>query len=322
MRFIVTGGAGFIGHNVVRMLEEQGHECLVIDSTTNYGFIHKAEVEYLINERKRRIRATVHHLDLRDHRDIENFFKTFALNCDGVVHLASFPRQKVVEKNPIWGADVMSSALVNLLELSRQFGVKRFTYVSSSMVYGDFASGVTEDAVCAPQGQYGIMKLMGEQLVKDYSKRNCFDYTVIRPSAVYGELDVEDRVVSKFILSALRGETLRVNGADECLDFTHVDDTARGIVQAILSDAAVNKTYNITRGQAYSLQSAAQMATIITGQGRLELRERDMSFPTRGALNISAAKQDFGYNPTVNIDDGFRRYANWFKDSAYWKLKL
>ena len=190
------------------------------------------------------------------------------------------------------------------------------------MVYGDFASGVTENAACAPQGQYGIMKLMGEQLVKDYSRRNCFDYTVIRPSAVYGELDVEDRVVSKFILSALRGETLRVNGADECLDFTHVDDTARGIVQAILSDAAVNKTYNITRGQAYSLQSAAQMATIITGQGRLELRERDMSFPTRGALNISAAKQDFGYNPAVNIDDGFRRYANWFKDSAYWKTKL
>ena len=110
------------------------------------------------------------------------------------------------------------------------------------MVYGDFTDDVTEDAECRPQGQYGIMKLAGEWLVRDYSRRGFFDYVVIRPSAVYGELDVEDRVISKFLLTAMRGGTLKVNGAGETLDFTYVEDAADGIVAAALSPIANNNT--------------------------------------------------------------------------------
>ena len=65
MKFIVTGGAGFIGHNVVRQLEALGHECFILDSVTNYGFVPKEELDYLKRERKHRIRANIHHLDLR-----------------------------------------------------------------------------------------------------------------------------------------------------------------------------------------------------------------------------------------------------------------
>ena len=79
------------------------------------------------------------------------------------------------------------------------------------MVYGDFKDYVTEDAVCRPQGQYGIMKLAGEWLVRDYQRKG-IDHTIFRPSAVYGPLDVEDRVISKFLLTAMRGGVLKVNG--------------------------------------------------------------------------------------------------------------
>ena len=322
MKFIVTGGAGFIGHNVVRQLEAQGHECFILDNITDYGFVNQDELAYLYKERSSRIRASVHNIDLRNHDMVNTFFSNFGALVDGVIHLASFPRQKVVAANPIWGSEVMSTALVNLLEVTRKFRIPKFVYISSSMVYGDFEDQVTEDYNCKPQGQYGIMKLMGEWLVKDYSRRGCFEHTIIRPSAVYGEYDVEDRVVSKFMLAAMRGQTLNVNGAGETLDFTYVEDAAAGIVGATLSENARNKTYNITKSHSWSLLDAANLAVAIAGRGSVNVRDKDADFPSRGALNIDSARRDFGYNPKVDVEEGFRRYYNWFKASPYWATKL
>jgi nucleoside-diphosphate-sugar epimerase len=322
MKYIITGGAGFIGHNVVRKLEERGHECFVIDSNTNYGFVHKAELEYLTQERKKRMRANIHYLDLRDHKQIEDFMRTFAHGTAAIIHLASFPRQKVFSQNPVWGAEVMGTGLINLLELAKNYKIPKFVYVSSSMVYGDFADGVREDTPCKPQGQYGIMKLMGEDLVKDYSRRGCFDHVIIRPSAVYGEHDVEDRVVSKFMLAAMRDQTITVRGANESLDFTYVEDAARGIAQATLSDRAVNKTYNITKSHSTTLLQAAEMAVKIAGKGTIECRDKDADFPSRGALDIAQARRDFDFNPVVDVEEGFNRYYNWFNNSSYWQKRL
>jgi nucleoside-diphosphate-sugar epimerase len=239
-----------------------------------------------------------------------------------VIHLASFPRQKVVSANPAWGSEVMSTGLVNLLECSKASRIKKFVYLSSSMVYGNFEDDVTEDFNCQPQGQYGIMKYMGEKLVQDYTRRGCFDHVIIRPSAVYGEYDVEDRVVSKFMLSAMRGQTLKVNGANETLDFTYVEDAAMGIVQATLSDQSRNKVYNITKSHSHSLLDAAEMAVKIAGSGSIDCRDKDLDFPSRGALNIDAARRDFGFDPKVDVEEGFRRYHKWFKESEFWKTKL
>ena len=322
MKFIVTGGAGFVGHNVVRQLEALGHECFIVDNITDYGFMPKDELKYLSKERKKRIRAGVHHIDIRNHRQLETFFMSFAGGVDAVIHLASFPRQKVVNANPVLGSEVMSTALVDLLELTKIHRIPKFVYISSSMVYGDFTDQVTEDAVCNPQGQYGIMKLMGEYLVKDYTRRGFFEHSIIRPSAVYGELDVEDRVVSKFMLAAMRGQTLKVNGESETLDFTFVEDAAAGIVGATLSKNAANKTYNITKSHSWSLLDAANLAVSIAGRGTVEVRSKDADFPSRGALNIDAARRDFGYNPQVDVEEGFRRYHDWFKASPFWSTKI
>jgi len=322
MKFLVTGGAGFIGHNVVRQLEELGHECFILDSVTDYGFVPADELLYLSRARRDRIRASTHHIDLREHDRVKNFFTNFAFGVDAVIHLASFPRQKVVSANPVWGAEVMGTGLVHLLELTKRHHIPKFVYISSSMVYGDFENDVSEDAICVPQGQYGIMKLMGENLVKDYTRRGCFDHVIIRPSAVYGEYDVEDRVVSKFMLSAMRGETLKVNGANETLDFTYVEDAARGIVQATLSDRAVNGTYNITKSHSMSLLQAASLAIKIAGQGTVEVRNKDADFPSRGALSIDRARKAFDFDPEVDVAEGFERYYRWFQESPYWQKKL
>jgi nucleoside-diphosphate-sugar epimerase len=190
------------------------------------------------------------------------------------------------------------------------------------MVYGDFVDDVSEDFPCKPQGQYGILKLAGEDLVKDYARRNVFDYVVIRPSAVYGPLDVEDRVIAKFMLTALRGGVLQVNGEGESLDFTYVEDAAQGIVSATLSENTNNKTYNITKSHSRTLLDAAKLAVQIVGKGTINVRDKDIDFPSRGALNIDAARKDFGFDPQVDVEEGFQRYYEWLTNSVYWQTKL
>jgi nucleoside-diphosphate-sugar epimerase len=315
MKVLVTGGLGLIGHNVVQKLESNGHDVIITDTRTNYGSIPQSEIDYLISERLQFIKTEkIHRIDVSDRDSVEWLFRHYT--PDAVIHLASFPRQKVVNADPAAGARVMMEGLLNLLEASVKYNCRRFLYTSSSMVYGDFKDFVNEEAVCRPQGQYGIMKLAGEWLIRDYVKKG-IDYTVFRPSAVYGPLDVEDRVISKFLLTAMRGGVLKVNGVNETLDFTYVDDAATGIVQALESPNTLNKTYNITKSHSKTLYEAAQLAIKLAGNGSIELREKDADFPSRGALDIAAARRDFGFNPKVDIDEGFEIYHNWLSRCKY-----
>jgi len=255
MNILVTGGLGLIGHNVVKRLQDQGHLVSIMDTKTTYGIIPHAEIDYLMTERRKKIDADSYIYD-RDICDIDDVDYVFNIEQpEIVIHMASFPRQKVVNANPSKGSRVMSEGLLNLLEASTKYKVRKFIYISSSMVYGDFKDDVTEDAVC--------------------------------------------------------------NGASETLDFTYVDDAADGIVAASLSDNTENKTYNITKSHSYSLLDAANLAVNIAGSGTVNVRDKDPDFPTRGALNINAARKDFGFDPKVDVEEGFRNYYEWLSNSTY-----
>jgi len=321
MKFLVTGGLGLIGHNVVQRLQARGEEVVIVDTKTTYGIIPQSEIDYLMEERMKKIApdTKIYNYDITEASDIE--FVMAEHKPDVVIHMASFPRQKVVNANPTWGARVMMEGLINICESAKANGVERVVYISSSMVYGDFEDQVEEDYDCKPIGQYGIMKLTGEDLVKDYHRRGAFDYAIIRPSAVYGPLDVEDRVVAKFMLGAMRGDKLRVNGAGETLDFTYVDDAADGIVAAATRIMARNSTYNITKSHSVSLLEAAEMIVKIVGKGEIECKDKDADFPSRGALNIDRAKVILGYAPKVDVEEGFQKYYEWLSNSVYWSKK-
>jgi nucleoside-diphosphate-sugar epimerase len=316
MNILVTGGLGLIGHNVVARLEKD-HAVCVIDNRTTYGIVPQSEVDYLMSERLKKIQTQkIYSASIESAETVDYVVEQNAVNV--IVHMASFPRQKVVNADPAAGADVMMRGLINLLESAKKHGVERFVYISSSMVYGDFEDQVLEDAECTPQGQYGIMKLAGEWLVRDYARRTGMEYVIIRPSAVYGPLDVEDRVVAKFMIAAMRGETLKVNGAGETLDFTYVDDAADGVVAAATRIMARNNTYNITKSHSVSLLEAAEMIVEIVGSGKIEVADRDPDFPSRGALNIDRARTILGFDPKVDVREGFENYHAWLKNSAYW----
>lgn len=311
MRILVTGGLGLIGHNVIPRLHALGHTVVSVDIKTDYGILPKAELDYLMAERIKKIPEEVvnFEIDICDARAIDAL--CMSNKFDAILHLASFPRQKVVNANPALGSKVMSEGLINLLESAQKHSVKKFVYTSSSMVYGDFEDDINEDYPCKPIGQYGIMKLAGEWLIKDYARRTGMAYTIIRPSAVYGPLDVEDRVISKFVSNAIRGQTLKVRGENELLDFTYVDDAADGICSALTLDIADNKTYNITRGSSHTLYQAAKLAVELAGKGTIQLEPKDNDFPSRAALNIDRARQDLGFDPKVDMEEGFRRYYAW-----------
>lgn len=318
MRILVTGGMGFIGHNVVAQLEDLGHDVTLVDNFTDYGIIPSEELNALMLERQSQISSVNYIYDIAESA-VETAFKV--AEPELVIHLASFPRQKVVNNSPLVAADSMVKGLLNLCELSCKYKVKKFVYISSSMVYGDFNDGTDEYAFCKPQGQYAIMKLAGEQLVRDYGHRGCFDYTIIRPSAVYGPRDVEDRVVSKFFMAAMRDGVLKVNGEYEKLDFTYVKDTASGIIQASLSNNTAFRTYNITRGESRTLLEAAELIVKIVGKGKVEVTHKSEDYPSRGTLSINNARNNFGYDPKVDIEEGFQRYYEYLQNSPFWSSK-
>ena len=324
MKILVTGGLGFIGHNVVSRLEAQGHDVVITDTQSTYNIVPESEIAYLVAERRKKIRTDrIYGIDMSDRAGIDWLVHNH--KPDIVIHLASFPRQKVVNADAPAGSRVMSEGLLNLLEAAVCNSVGRFVYASSSMIYGDFKNtgedGIDESHACRPLGQYGIMKLAGEWLVRDYTVRTGMAHTIVRPSAVYGPLDVEDRVISKFLIQAMRGQEIQVRGADELLDFTYVGDTADGIVAAVQNPNAENKTYNITRGSSRTLLEAAQIAVNFAQRGTIRILDPDAAFPSRGQLNISAAQRDFGYAPTMDIEQGFRLYYEWLNNSVYWSQK-
>ena len=179
MNILVTGGLGLIGHNIVKRLCDQGHNVSIIDTKTNYGIIPQEQIDHLINERKKKLGDVwLYNDDISNAQKMDHIFNIEQPEI--VIHCASFPRQKVVNANPALGSRVMSEGLINLLEASDKYEVRKFVYISSSMVYGDFKDDVKEDYECRPQGQYGILKLAGEWLVKDYSRRTNLAYKIGR----------------------------------------------------------------------------------------------------------------------------------------------
>lgn len=320
MKILITGGHGLIGHRAVNLLA-QHHDISVLDNHANYGMTSGMELIHVLSERLTLcVPHSYHRIDISDSQEVNTVMA--AENPEVILHLASCPRQRVVDADPARASDVMIKGLFNLLTAASAAGCRRFVYVSSSMVYGDFTDAVCETAVCNPLGSYGIMKLTGEWLVKDLARRAGMEYVICRPSAVYGPRDVSDRVLCKFMIAALNQGILSVNGPDDCLDFTYVDDVAQGLSLCVLNAAAANDTFNITRGVGVSLLSAAEKIQEITGQGQIQCTSRDIDFPRRGALDITHAQTVLGYKPQWDLDQGLIELLNWLKSSCHWQRQI
>jgi len=327
-RIALIGGAGFIGHNLALKLTELGAEAHVVDSlqVNNLGaFTSNMEANpsarlyiELINERLdllRRADIPLHILDARDYHLLGNHLG--AMKPDVVIHLAAIAHANRANKDPYSTFDHNMRTLENALDSVRE-KKPHFIFFSSSMVYGNFdGEAVAEDRPCSPMGIYGTLKYSGERLVQAYHQVFKLPYTIVRPSALYGERCVSRRVGQAFIENALRGKNLTVNGdGTDALDFTYIGDLVQGIVLCVTKEAALNQTFNLTYGSARSL---TQLAELVLGEFKgvtLEYQARDALMPERGTLSVAKARKLLGYEPKFPVEVGFKKYIDWYKGVA------
>ena len=314
MRILVTGGKGFIGSKIVEMLSNDGHQITVVDNEDTYGIMSIHQLQRLYQWRMRNWNNKNVQFIQGDILDRLVCLKAFSYHPDIVIHLATYPRAKIVDKDPIVGIPKVINTTTNLLWHAEKFGVRKFVYVSSSMVYGDFADGTKEDAKTKPKNIYGEAKLAGERLVKLFAKRDGLNYNIIRPSGVYGPGDMPDRVVSKFFENAMQGKAITLHNGQNKVDFTYRQDAARGIIMAALSSVA-NVSFNITAGNATSLRTLAEKIIKLTGSDSdLDDIGNHKLYPLRGTLDISRAKDLIGYEPEFSLDQGLKSYYDWLQN--------
>tara|TARA_S200002703_G_C3779502_1_gene240156 strand:- start:424 stop:1371 length:948 start_codon:yes stop_codon:yes gene_type:complete len=313
MKILVTGGKGFIGSKIVEMLSND-HQVTVVDNHDTYGIMTKEQLNKLYTWRTRNWNPKNVAVIDGDVLDRLVCLKAFSHNPDIVIHLATYPRAKIVDSDPILGIPKVINTTTNLLWHSSKFNVKKFVYVSSSMIYGDFKDGTREDGKTKPKNIYGEAKLTGERMVKLFAKRDGLNYNVIRPSGVYGPGDMPDRVVSKFFEKAMNNQAITLHNGNNKVDFTYRQDAARGIILAALSPVA-NVSFNITAGKATSLRTLAEKIIEITGsESDIEDIGDHELYPMRGTLDISRAKDLLGYEPEFTLDEGLKSYYDWLQN--------
>jgi nucleoside-diphosphate-sugar epimerase len=272
----------------------------------------------LINERLdllRQAEIPLHILDARDYHLLGTHLSR--LKPDVVVQLAAIAHANRANKDPYSTFDHSMRTLENALDSVRE-SKPHFIFFSSSMVYGDFdGEAVTEDRQCNPMGIYGALKLSGEKLVHAYHQVFNLPYTIVRPSALYGERCVSRRVGQAFIENALRGKDLVVNGdGSDALDFTYIDDLVQGLVRCIGLEQARNQTFNLTYGSARTLTQLAQLVLREFDGVRMQYNPRDALMPERGTLSIEKARRLLGYEPAFPLEKGFPKYIAWYKEVA------
>jgi nucleoside-diphosphate-sugar epimerase len=250
--------------------------------------------------------------DARDYHAISKIYKD--INPDIIIHLAAVSHANKSNKDPHSTFDHSFRTLENTLDYAK-INKTHTIYMSSSMVYGNFDSeDVKEDRECKPIGIYGTLKYSGELLIKAYSDVFDLPYTIIRPSALYGERCVSRRVGQIFIENAIQDLDVTINGnGEEKLDFTYIEDLIKGIGLCCKNKNAINQIFNLTYGKSKKINELIEVLKKEFPNIKIFYKEKEKFMPERGTLDISKAKKLIGYNPLNPIDTGYIKYISWYK---------
>ena len=303
---VVTGGAGFIGSEVVRQLVAAGHQVIAVDNLVNGRRENLADLPS----------AQVTLLE-KDIRDVDALLPALR-EARVVYHLACLGVRHSIH-SPLENHSVNADGTLRLLQACRSQEVPRFVYVSSSEVYGTARTvPMTEDHPTYPCTVYGASKLAGECYARAYHATYGYPTVMVRPFNTYGPRSHHEgdsgEVIPKFLLRCLAGKPMVIFGdGTQTRDFTYVSDTARGIIAAGNADAAIGRTINLGSGAELTINELAKQVAAVAGRPETgvlhdEPRPGDV---LRLWADMSQARALLGYEPKVGIDEGLGRLLAW-----------
>ena len=248
------------------------------------------------------------------------------INPQVIIHLSAVSHATRSNKDPYSTFDHSFLTLENSLDCARSktSNVEQFIFFSSSMVYGNFkANQAYEDQHCEPMGIYGALKYASEKIIIAYNQVFDLPYTIIRPSALYGERCISRRVGQIFIENALFNDDIKISdNGSEALDFTYIEDLVDGVVRCIGNKNAFNQIFNLTYGSACTVSDMASIIQKYFPNVNLCNVNRDKLMPNRGTLNVDKARNLIGYNPRWPLEKGYPKYIEWYSKFAEAKPSL
>lgn len=303
---LVTGGAGFIGSELVKQLCDQGAVVKVVDNLVN------GKRENLAGLPQGQVQLYV--VDIRDQERLKKLLSgvklVFHLACLGVRHSIHSPYEN---------HEVNAGATLRLLELARQAGVERFVYVSSSEVYGTGSGRMSENYPAFPNTVYGASKLAGECYARAYYRTYGYPTVMVRPFNAYGPRCHHEgdsgEVIPKFMLRCMAGKPIIIFGdGTQVRDFTYVSDVARGILLAGVTAECVGKTLNLGSEHPVTINELAREVAAVVGKGEPKIQ---YEAPRPGDVlylspDTTLARQLLGFKPRVSLREGLSLLRDWY----------
>ena len=301
-RVLVTGGAGFIGCNLVRALLERGDEVRVLDnfSTGNRANLVGLDVEVVEGE-------------LRSYERVHNAVR----GVEVVFHLGALGSVPRSVQDPLTSSAVNVEGTLNVLLAARDEGISRVVYSSSSSVYGSQAElPVSEGLPLDPISPYGVAKLAAERYCISFSRvYEQFESVVVRYFNVFGPrqspFSQYAAVIPLFITAIAAGEPIRIEGdGEQRRDFTYVDNVVDGTIRAADVEGANGRIFNVAASSPASVNQVAETIERILGQQAERVPAPRRAGDIRDSwADVTAAREVLGYVPTIGLEDGLRRTA-------------
>lgn len=312
-RFLVTGGAGFIGsHLVDRLLAQNPGRVTVVD---NFDEFYSQQIKrHNIESHLRHPAYRLIEADIRNYNALRQVLAEE--HFDTLIHLAAKAGVRPSVSDPRGYQEVNIAGTLNLLELAERNGIKKFVFGSSSSVYGPAATPpFREDAPLSPISPYAATKAAGELLAHTYSHLYKMNITCLRFFTVYGARQRPDLAIHKFARLISSGSPIPVYGDGSAeRDFTYIDDILQGVLAAVEYDATLYEVINL--GESHTITVNRLIELLEDALGKKAIVERQAPQPgdmPRTHADISKARTLLGYQPTTPIEVGIRKFAEWFK---------